>query len=569
MDRREFSFGDGHQMIFHAVLGLVTELRLSEVLTQVVRAASELAGGRDAALLVLDGSNRIIDVIELEPRPPVLSASAAAMRRGSSTAEARSSELSYAVELDGRAASSLTVPIHSRRGFCADLCIAPDASGDELTDAEEEVLKAFAGVASAVIDKAELYEESQQRELWVALQGEIATSLLAGAPLAEILDTVARGARELTDADASTVLLYDGASSLTLCAADGQGLRELVGQRIPAENTLSGRIIGTGEPAILTDTAAAEVTSEPLLSLDAMERALFVPLVANRRTTGTLAVGRMTGSRQLTQTDFWLLESFASHVSMALEYGRARDDLERLAVVEDQERIARDLHDTVIQQLFATGLSLQATAQRASDSRTAERIQQAVDSLDTIIRDIRSAVFALRSKTSGGSDIRSTVRDIATQIFESSDVKVDLHFDGPVDTAIDDDVEQHVTATVREALSNVNRHARASRVDVFLTVASDLVIRVVDDGIGVAVGGRRSSGLLNLRKRAESLGGTMVLATPAAGGTALEWRVPWDEPGRAHRDMPGTGESGRCQSANLEPHARPRGGGRHAPVARE
>ena len=523
VDRRNPISVRGPEEIVGALSDFVSEFRLSEVLAQVVRTALRLVDASDAFLAVLDREDRILELVRAcGPSPaeplPLPGSSELPAERAPSLERA----IGEGATLPNR--HFVKVPVRSRRGFRGDLYTVQDQG--VYSDADEALLTSFAAVAGAVIDKAQLYEEGRRRELWVALQGEIATALLAGANMVEVLDSVARGARELTDSDFSTVLLYDGSSSLTLSAADGLASRDLVGETFLADTTISGTVIETGEPMIITDGTSEERTREPLFTFGVIGGALIVPLPAKGRATGTLAVGRMPGSPPLTQTDFWLLESFASQVNIALEYGRTRCELERLAVVEDQERIARDLHDTVIQQLFATGMSLQATAQRTPDCRTAERIQLAVDSLDTVIRDIRSAVFALHSTVCAPGGIRAALRDIAAQMLESSNLTVKMDFDGPVDTAISTAVQEHIIATVREALSNANRHANASRIDVILHVGSDVVLRVIDDGVGVAPDNKPRGGLLNLKARAQRLGGTMVLRCPPTGGTELEWRVP-------------------------------------------
>ncbi len=513
-----------------AVLELVSELRLSEVLRRTARTASVLVDARFGALAVLDMDDRVVELVELGTGDGAAAwlgmlldvAPLGLLRTEPELADP--SPRDHAPETPK--ACALGVPIRSRRGFRANIYTADKSDSQGFTDADESLLVSFAAVAGAVIDNAHLHEEAQQRELWVALQSQIATLLLGGMDSDEVLDVVARGARELTDSELSTVLVHDGFSSLTLRAADGQGVRQLVGATFPIETTISGDIIRTGEPVLLADASKVEPTSEPLLSLGGIGRAIFVPLAAGGDTIGTLAVGRRAGRTPMSQMDVWLLESFAAQVSVALEYGRARAELERLAVVEDQERIARDLHDTVIQQLFATGMSLQATAHRLTDAAASERLQQAVDMLDTVIHDIRAAVFALGSPNRRNGGMRATVRDLASQMFGTSGLTLKLHLDGPIDTIIGPDTQQHVLATLREAMSNVARHAHASRVDVFLRVGPDIVVRVVDDGVGIDARRPQGSGLANLRARAQGLGGEFEVTAPTTGGTTLEWRVP-------------------------------------------
>ena len=209
------------------------------------------------------------------------------------------------------------------------------------------------------------------------------------------------------------------------------------------------------------------------------------------------------------------------------ELARARADL---ALVDDRERIARDLHDTVIQRLFAVGLSLQGAASRAGADPAFERMRQANDDIDDTSRDIRSAIFALHTRRPGGASLRDDVIAIVTEATRPLGFEPSVTFDGPIDSAASDAMHEHLAATLREALSNVVKHARATSVSVEVTVAgSELVLRVVDDGVGLGLGEPSSgNGLANMRDRAEGLGGRCTVSAASAGGTIVEWRVPID-----------------------------------------
>ena len=205
---------------------------------------------------------------------------------------------------------------------------------------------------------------------------------------------------------------------------------------------------------------------------------------------------------------------------------RARADL---VLVDDRERIARDLHDTVIQRLFAVGLSLQGAASRGGADPALDRMRQAIDDIDDTIRDIRSAIFALHTRRPGGARLRDDVITIVSEATRPLGFEPGVTFDGPIDSAASDAMQEHLAATLREALSNVAKHARATSVSVEVTVAaSDLVLRVVDDGVGLGEAAGLGNGLANMRQRAEELGGRCVVSSPVAGGTILEWRVPVD-----------------------------------------
>jgi len=496
-------------------LALVSELQPKDLLRRVVETACMLVDARSGALVISLPNGRT-DLIEFEadvddPEP----------------------DSGPGLDSDGgdqRVTPMLTAEIASRRGFRGTICLTERRGGQCFTLEDEQLVRAFADVAAAVIDGSQLSREARQQELWVALHGEIATALLAGVSFAKVLDLVTRGARELLEADVATLCLPATASSLVVSASDGRGAERILGTSVPLEGSVSGDVMRTGEPVILTSARSDSRTREPILVAGEVETAMVVPLSLKGRTSGVLAVGRAAGNRPLTKTDFWMLESFAAQVTIALEYRRARRELERLALLDDQERIARDLHDTVIQQLFATGMSLQATAQRITDPTIVDRVQQAVQMLDTTIRDIRATVFALRSTAQGHEGLRHSFMALAEQIQEPHAFTTHMTFDGPVDTAIDAEKQAHLLAVLREALSNVARHACAFRVEVSLRVDADVVLRVVDDGVGIDEPPARMSGLRNLRARAEELGGSMTLAVAEAGGTILEWWVPLEGP---------------------------------------
>ncbi|MDQ1481414.1 MAG: hypothetical protein QOI44_2275, partial [Actinomycetota bacterium] len=216
----------------------------------------------------------------------------------------------------------------------------------------------------------------------------------------------------------------------------------------------------------------------------------------------------------------------------------ADDELARaravLAMVDDRDRIARDLHDTVIQRLFSVGLSLQSALSREVPDPALERVRRAIDDIDDTIRDIRSAIFALHTRRPGAAGLRDDVLAITTEAARSLGFAPAVAFDGPVDSAASDAMQEHLTATLREALSNVARHAGASRVRVDVTIeATDLVLLVVDDGVGIGEQVGAGNGLDNMRERAEGLGGHCEAKTSGGGGTILDWRVPIDGSGAA------------------------------------
>jgi len=200
---------------------------------------------------------------------------------------------------------------------------------------------------------------------------------------------------------------------------------------------------------------------------------------------------------------------------------------EELALVDDRGRIARDLHDTVIQRLFAVGLSLQGALTRAASDPVAERIQLAVDEIDITIREIRSSIFALHARRHAAESVRDEIIAVAREAARVLGFEPTVAFDGPIDTALTTEIREHMLATLREALSNVTKHARASAAVVEVGVdGNELYLRVRDDGIGIANGeARTGSGLPNMRERAASFGGRCTISARAGGGTQIDWRV--------------------------------------------
>jgi signal transduction histidine kinase len=253
----------------------------------------------------------------------------------------------------------------------------------------------------------------------------------------------------------------------------------------------------------------------------------LVPLSASGVPLGALVVAYQSGSAAFAEDpEVALVETFAGQAALALERASAQDQRELLAVLGDRERIARDLHDVVIQRLFAAGMQLQTAGQLAVRPEVQERIDRVVDDLDTTIRDIRGAIFELRGSAPGS--VRADLRRIVDEARASLGFRPQLRIDGPVDTAVPEDARTSLFAVLREALSNVARHARASAVNVAVTVRDgQLELTVTDNGSGVQEPeARTGQGLRNMRARADDLGGTFTVAVAdPPPGTAVSWRV--------------------------------------------
>jgi signal transduction histidine kinase len=256
---------------------------------------------------------------------------------------------------------------------------------------------------------------------------------------------------------------------------------------------------------------------------------LGVPVTAHDEVYGNLYLTDKIGWSEFTADDESLVKAFAQAAGIAIENARLHERVQEVAVLEDRDRIARDLHDAVIQRLFAVGLSLQGVARPPLDADVLERIRKAIADIDDTIRQIRSSIFELGS---GGTErgIRASVLALVNELRPVVGFDVSVSFDGPVETHVPDTVTEHLLFVVREALTNVGRHAHASRAAV-LVAASDGVLKleVTDDGVGMGAATERRGGglgMTNVRRRAEMLGGDVEVFSPPEGGTRLVWSVP-------------------------------------------
>lgn len=260
-----------------------------------------------------------------------------------------------------------------------------------------------------------------------------------------------------------------------------------------------------------------------------MRSFLGVPIRVRDEVFGNLYLTDKMSAEVFTDVDEELAIGLASAAAVAIDNARLHARVQELALVTDRERIARDLHDTVIQRLFATGLSLQGTARlvRSDPAATETRIEAAVDDLDLTVKHIRSAIFGLESTRIGGPGLRDGVLSLLREAAGALGFEPKVLFDGEVDTSVPEEVATELLATLREALSNVARHAGASRVDVSLIVSDEVLLRVVDDGVGPpGPDAPRGHGLKNMAARAERHGGRLDLLPGPPSGTVLEWRVP-------------------------------------------
>ena len=428
----------------------------------------------------------------------------------------------------------LGVPVRVRNEVFGNLYLTGKRGGGEFTEDDEAVLVALGAAAGVAVENARLYEAARRQQRWIQASAEVTTRLLSGSEPGEVLAGITRQALDLSGADLAVLALpgEDG-RRLTVAYAEGDGADAVRGLVLPAGQSLSGQVLATGEPVtsenFATDERAARAARGAMSQIGP---AVVFPLGAPGNVHGVLTVGRRHGEPPFPQVQADVVASFAAQAGVALELDASRAEAERLSLYEDRDRIAQDLHDLVIQRLYATGMSLQSTMSMITRPEVASRITNAVDAMDETIKEIRTTIFQLQSRdTAAGPDLRGEILALVEEMTEMLGVAPSLRLGAGLGGGISPEVTEHALAALREALSNAARHANASQVDVTVDVGSDgmLTVQVTDDGTGIPDGGRRS-GLSNLAGRAEKLGGELRLEPAAPGaprpGTRLEWRVP-------------------------------------------
>jgi signal transduction histidine kinase len=421
----------------------------------------------------------------------------------------------------------LGAPVLIRDEVFGNLYLTEKAGDGEFDEEDEAVLIVLAAAAGVAIENARLYEEARRQQRWLRASADVAQRLLSGAGTDEVLALVTRKALEISGADLVALALPVGnGRQLVIEHAAGNGADQTVGLVLQADASASGTVLDSGKPLSMNDFSTDEQAAPAARERMRLGPAVVVPLGAPGNVRGVLTAGRRRGSMPLAQPAVEVLISFAAQAGIGLELAERRKDSERFAVFEDRDRIARDLHDLVIQRLYATGMSLEGVSARMGESENRQRVGSAVDALDQTITEIRSAIFALHSRaTAEQVGIRARILDVVEQATATLGFAPGLRMAGRLDDAVPAEVGEHLLSVLREALSNVARHASASKVEVTVEVGPELILRVVDNGTGMKATKRRS-GLANLAERAELLGGTLNTGPADGGGTELEWRVP-------------------------------------------
>lgn len=427
----------------------------------------------------------------------------------------------------------LGAPIRVRDAVFGNLYLSEPAGG-EFSAEDEELLTALAASAGIAIENARLFEEAERRNGWLQASMQITRQLLA-VEGEEPLALIARQTQQVADADVVTVVLpTSNGQRLMVEVASGMFADEFTGYTYPIENTLVGIAFDSGRPVLVGDVSEDATVHVHLSDLLAVGPVMVLPLVGTQRMRGALVVGRLRSRHQFDDADLAMATAFATHAVIALELADARTDQQRVVLLEDRDRIARDLHDHVIQQLFAAGLTVQSVAGGLRGDERAERLERVVSGIDDTIRQIRTSIFQLRGHVGPElGTVRKRLTELLAQLTPMLSVEPRLRFDGPIDSVVPETVEDDLIAVLREALTNVARHARANRVEIALSASVDeVVLEIIDDGVGTGDATRRS-GLANLRERAEGHGGSLVLSsatseqsTSTREGTPLRWTIP-------------------------------------------
>ncbi|MET9957941.1 GAF domain-containing protein [Streptomyces sp. NPDC006326] len=427
----------------------------------------------------------------------------------------------------------LGVPIRVQGEIFGNLYLAEKNGGGEFNDYDVHMVRVLATEAGIAIGNARLYEAATQRERWIDGSVAVTTALLSGGDADDALAVVAEQARHLADSAAGIVMLPAEEGGMEIVAVSADDPATSLGMVIPAESPVVAKLL-RGEPVFVADAS-----TDPRMTSRLTSRygpCMMLPLHSGGRVLGALVTPRGRGERPFSEAERTLATQFASQAALALMMAEAQRDRERLAVFEDRDRIARDLHDLVIQRLFATGMMLEGAQRRSIVPEVRDGVGKAVDELDVTIQEIRTAIFALQQgPAEAPAGLRTRVLREINMAAVPLGFKPAHRFLGPLDTVVGELAGKNLIAALREALSNAFRHADASRIEVVIDCTVTLAdgrpgvrLQVADDGVGIAEGGRRS-GLRNLRRRAESLGGSSSYGPGIAedgGGTTLVWEAP-------------------------------------------
>jgi signal transduction histidine kinase len=419
----------------------------------------------------------------------------------------------------------LGVPVLVRGEVFGNLYMTEKRHG-QFTAEDEAVLTALAGAAGIAIHNARLYEESEIRRRWLAAVADVRAVLLETPSAADALTLIAERIAGLTEADASWLFMgpHPETGAYTMSAQSGKGLNDLTDEQFaPGDSPVLDALDQADGVVTMDLSGMAYESRNPHIDWGPC---IAIPLRGTHSDNAVVIAARKVGADPFDPSITPLVKAFADQASVALDMAARQRLARQLDVYEDRDRIARDLHDHVIQRVFAAGLALQAVLPRVDDAQARSRVGFVVRQLDDTVRDIRTTIFDLKTTddADAGGSVRRRLLDIVNETADGI-LEPTVRMSGAIDTLVTGELAADVEAVVREGVSNAARHSGGGHVTVTLDVADEVVVEIVDDGRGIDPQAARS-GLRNLEQRAGGHGGQSAVEVVRDGGTRLRWSAP-------------------------------------------
>lgn len=523
--------------LIDAILAITSGLKLDATLRAIVHTAAELVDARYGALGVRGYDHRLVEFvyegIDEEPRHLIGSLPEGRGVLGALIEEPKPIRLD---DISRHPASVgfplhhppmrtfLGVPVRIRDEVFGNLYLTEKADGQPFSDDDEVLVQALAAAAGIAVDNARLFEESRTREAWIEATRDIGTQMLAGADPAMVFRLIAEEALTLM-AGAATLVAVPLDDEAPACEVDDLVIVEVAGEISPAVKQMTVAVSGTSIGGVFHDRTPRRFDRLDLAVDGPVEPgpALVLPLRAADTVAGVLVALRSADEQPFSDKQLDMMAAFADQAALAWRLATAQRQMREVEILTDRDRIARDLHDHVIQRLFAVGLTLQGAAPRARVPAVRESIYSSIDDLQEIIQEIRSAIFDLHAGPSRATGLRHRLDKVIDQLAIPA-LHTTVQYTGPL-SVVDTVLANHAEAVLREAVSNAVRHANATSLAINVSVEDDVRVEVVDDGVGIS-GDITESGLRNLRQRADDAGGEFTVENMPTGGTLLRWSAP-------------------------------------------
>lgn len=523
--------------LIDAILAITSGLKLDATLRAIVHTAAELVDARYGALGVRGYDHRLVEFvyegIDEETRHLIGSLPEGRGVLGALIEEPKPIRLD---DISRHPASVgfplhhppmrtfLGVPVRIRDEVFGNLYLTEKADGQPFSDDDEVLVQALAAAAGIAVDNARLFEESRTREAWIEATRDIGTQMLAGADPAMVFRLIAEEALTLM-AGAATLVAVPLDDEAPACEVDDLVIVEVAGEISPAVKQMTVAVSGTSIGGVFHDRTPRRFDRLDLAVDGPVEPgpALVLPLRAADTVAGVLVALRSADEQPFSDKQLDMMAAFADQAALAWRLATAQRQMREVEILTDRDRIARDLHDHVIQRLFAVGLTLQGAAPRARVPAVRESIYSSIDDLQEIIQEIRSAIFDLHAGPSRATGLRHRLDKVIDQLAIPA-LHTTVQYTGPL-SVVDTVLANHAEAVLREAVSNAVRHANATSLAITVSVEDDVRVEVVDDGVGIS-GDITESGLRNLRQRADDAGGEFTVENMPTGGTLLRWSAP-------------------------------------------